>query len=1118
MVKDKWLSRRRTFLVVLWIFAAIHVLQAKDVLVSLNFNNAALKTILTNIEQKTKFVFIYNNETIDDRAIYTISKNESSVQEILTELFNDRNISYRIQDSYVFLSKKNADNENLANNKAARVEGVVFDENRLPLPGVTLLNANKIPRAVTDNNGLFRYDATVADSLITFYMMGFKNKTVRVQSSKLEVMMRNSSILLKDLLVVGYGSLETKEITGSVVSLKEELFKKTIGGDITNNFQGSVSGIFANNDRLRVRGVSSINSSSDPFIVVDGVPQSLMLKDLNPDDIQSIEILKDAASAAIYGSRASNGVVLVTTKTGKLNTAAKVTANFQSGLNFIVNEPKYLKAKALLNVIDDAYYNKYPERKLLPETASTHYFPFSSDYTGFKGYNRNWLNGYLANNPDGVDWLATTSQPMLYNDVRLSLSGGQSQSKYLVSFSYRSNNDFVKDKSSDRITLLMKNEYNLTPALSFGMASNTVVNLANNGTYPSTIQVLSRSSLLPIYAPDNTGALFDARNINDKKGTNPLYQMQQTWDDNVELNQLVNGFLDVKFSPQLTFRTDWSANLGTRRYRYYQSKDFYREDEAIDPAKSGMILYARTFNYGFNGNNVLSYKSNFSDIHRVKLMLGNNLQSYNSDFNVARFEGFPTDYFELTNANTEKVFTRQSAGMDGYRFASFFTRAQYSYNDKWFAEINARADATSRFNPNNRWGYFPGLGLSWLMSEETFVKDIKQIDYLKLRTSYGLVGNAEMGNFPAQSRALNWGEYAGSPGFVFDRIGNPDVSWEKQKQLNVGLNLFAFDNIIELNVDWFYKKINDLLINYNIGVMQGYFSSDVTLNTGIMSNTGFDINLKSNNLKGKLKWQTDFNISTFKMNVIELSTQQNYIERGVNRAYEGYPLSLYFLPLWAGVDPITGHELIYEVSGPEDKRVKTGAVLDAETMDFATYNNQRMLITNKTPYPDFYGGINNTFSYQNWEFSFLFAFQAGSWLYHSGARQTSYINIYDLQNKLSTLTDYWTSTNTDSNVPLLYNSQMAVRESSRFLVNGSYLRLRNVYLNYTVPKRWIEKMKIQSVRFNVQAQNLLTLSPFKNGDPEVSNGAAGADANITPGNVGLNFGLMTLNMGVNVEF
>ncbi len=1098
------------------LFLVVTTVSAKEATITLHYQNVQLKTILSTIEKQTKLAFIYNNESINDTKLFSINCNNQNLKTVLNELFLDSDIDFKIVDYYVFLTQRTQTESTYINEII--VEGVVSDMYFQSIPGVSVISSNGNIKAITDYDGYFRIENTLKDSILTFHMLGFIDKKVHVTNKRLNITLETNNILLDELLVVGYGFINSKELTGSVVKLKSDLFSKSIGGDLTSSFQGQASGVYAINDRLRVRGISSINSSSDPFVVIDGVPQSLQLKDLNPDDIESIEVLKDAASAAIYGSRAANGVVLVTTKNGKFDTPTKLTVDFRAGIKFVINTPHIVTGINLLNIIDDAYYNKYPERKLLTESNSLKYFPFSPDYSGFRAYSRNWLNTFLANNPSGENWANEISQPNFFQNYRISLQGGQSQSKYLASLSYLSNKDFVKGKSSDRVTLILKNEYRLLPWLSWGVTSKSVANFSQNSTYPSILSSVTRSSILPVYAPDNSGILFDSRNSYDKKGSNPLYQMQETWDDNFDLNSVLTTFLNIDIQKNLNFHTDWSLSLGTRRNRYFQSKDYYREDEAIDPTKSGMIMYVRTLNFGINGNNFVTYKTDFSEIHKLKIMLGNNIQTYNSDFNVARYEGFPTDYFQLTNANTQKVYTQQSAGMDGYRFVSFFTRLQYSLNEKYFAEINARADGTSRFNPQRRWGYFPGVGLSWIVSDEPFFKKIPSIDYLKTRVSYGLIGNAEMGNFPAQSTAYNWAEYAGSPGFVFNNIGNPLVSWEKQTQINAGLNTSAFNNRVNISIDWYSKRCNDLLINYNIGSFQGYFSTDVTLNTGILNNSGIDFNITTKNIQGKFSWITDFNISNFSSKVILLSTQQDYIEKGVNRVVVGQPLALYYLPLWAGVDPTTGHELIYEATGSENAREVTGEVLDAEEMNLATYNQNRVLIKDKTPYPKFYGGITNTFNYKNFELSFLIYFHYGNWLYHSGLRKGSYVSTYDIENKYSVLVDHWSSENSNSNVPLLYNSQMSGRENSRYLVDGSYLRLRNIDFRYSLSKNFCKLLSAQSIQMFFQAQNVLTLSKFINGDPEVSSGSSGAEANISPGNIGSNYGIMSFNLGFNFEF
>lgn len=1116
MLKALFSNRKCYVILIVLLFSQMAVGQMVEKKATLSYSNVSIKQILREIELKWDVVFVYNTDEISTLQSVSLNTENLDLYETLSALFSNIGVQYKIRDVYVFLRKQLTEPE-LENKPFFTISGNVSDEAGQPLPGTYLTDVKGQLKAVADELGNFKLTLRTSDSIVSFYMIGFHPQQVKVKSSSdLKIIMRTNSILLNELVVVGYGSIQSKELTGAIESLPIKAMNNNVGGDVGSSFQGNVAGLWATNDRFRIRGVSSINSGADPLVVVDGIPQSVNLKDLNPDDIASVEFLKDAASGAIFGSRAANGVILVTTRSANFNSPSRLSLNIRTGINYIINNPEFLKGKELLQLIDDAYYNRYPEKKQLPDNDPTKYFPFSSDYVNFGGFNRDWLNNNLTNNPDGTNWIDAVEQPMIYHDLRFSLQGGHKFNNYLLSLSHRTNNDFVKDKSTQRVTLLLKNDYRFTERLKAGISFNFTLNTWDNSTFPSISSLYPRSSLLPIYAPDGSGDLFDARNINDKKGTNPLYRLSETWDDNIDMNGVMTAYADIRLFRNLSFRSDWSFTPGTRRYRYYQSKDFYREDEAIDPTKSGIILYARTLNYGFNVNNLINYSTDFSLKHKIKWMLGNNIQSYDSDFNVARFEGFPTDYFQLTNANTEKVFTRQSAGLDGYRFLSFFNRAQYNYSDKWFFEFNARADGTSRFNSKNRWGFFPGIGMSWLTSSEEFFRSIKAVDYLKLRTSYGYVGNAEVGNFSSQSTVVNWAEYAGSPGFVMDRIANPDIRWEKQLQFNAGASVSMLRNRISLTFDWYFKKNEDLLVNYKIGDFQGYFNTNVTVNTGSLNNKGFDLSLISTNLDGTLKWRTEFTLSAFSSEITKLSSQQDYIEKGVNRVYVGYPMALYFLPLWAGVDPETGHELIYEVEGPENNRIKTGNILDAELLKITEYRDQRVIIKNKTPYPKLYGGLNNNFTYKNWELSLLISFQIGNWIYHNGMRQNSYVSTYDIQNKLSSLRGYWTPENKLSQIPLLYNSQMASRDNTRYLVDGSYLRLRNLTLNYNLDKDLARKMMTKEVQLQIQAQNLLTLSKFKYGDPEISMGAAGADANLSPGNVGLNHGIASINVGIKI--
>ena len=1100
-------------------FASINTMaQTYDKKLSLNFENTNYKKIMRDIELNWDIVFVYNTTDLIDLKTKNLRTDNLDLYETLSRLFAETNITYTVKDAYVFLRAKN-DEDNLTLKGHYGIIGITTDEFNQSLPGVYITDKLGNILSISNENGSFNIHKIPKDSTLHFFMYGFKREVVKITSTKnFKIMMRTNNILLSELLVVGYGSMQNREVTGAIQSLPFSAIKNNVGGNVGNSFEGNVAGLWASNQNYRIRGVSSINSSADPLLVIDGIPQTIGLNDINPNDIASVEFLKDAASAAIFGSRASNGVIIVTTKSGELNTKQKLIFDYRTSINYATNKPEFIKGKELLALLDDAYYNRYPERKTLEENNPTKYFPISSDYDNFLGFNRNWLNDYLHNNNFGTNWESALTQAAITQDVRLSFHGGQKSNSYYLSLSHKSDNDLVDKKNKKRTTFVLKNNFLISEKLSAGINMNFALNTWENSTFSNYESSLSRSSLLPVFAPDGSGKYFDARNINDKKGDNPLYRMSETWDDNINFNGLILAYFDIKFSPKLSFRSEISVTPGTRRYRYFQSKDFYREDEAIDPSKSGIILYARTLNYGVNINNLLNYNTKINKKHAIKVMLGNNIQSFNSDFNVARFEGFPTEYFQLTNANTEKVLTRQSAGMDGYRFASFFNRTQYAFNDKYFFELNARADGTSRFAKNNRWGFFPGLGMSWLLSEEDFFSHIKPIDYLKFRTSYGYVGNAEVGNFPAESRVLNWAEYAGSPGFVFDRIANLDVRWEKQLQFNAGLNISVLKNKVTASIDWFFKRNSDLLLNYNIGKFQGYFNTDVSINSGNLNNNGFDFDLTSTNLSGLFKWKTELNISLFNSKISKLSSQQNYIERGINRAYVGYPLGLYYLPLWAGVDSETGHEMIYEVTGSETNKTKTGKLLNAEMLTSVEYRNQSVLITDKTPYPKLYGGVSNFFEYKNFELGIQFSFQLGNWIYHNGMRQNSYVNTYDINNKMTSLRNYWTPENKNSNIPLVYNSQMAGRNSTRYLMNASYLRLRNLSMNYTFDTKNLKTLGVEKIIAQINCQNIFTLSKFSNGSPELSLHNAGADANLSPGNIGLNYGLATISAGIKLEF
>ncbi|NJO68478.1 MAG: TonB-dependent receptor, partial [Bacteroidetes bacterium] len=365
-------------------------------------------------------------------------------------------------------------------------------------------------------------------------------------------------------------------------------------------------------------------------------------------------------------------------------------------------------------------------------------------------------------------------------------------------------------------------------------------------------------------------------------GISPYYTRDESWSDNQTFNTMNLGYLDLKPFKFLSFRSEWSLNYSSSRSRKYESKELRRETDSYayqmstatpKVGVSGGINYGRYQTYKWTTNNYLTFDKEFGK-HHANMVVGHSAESFTFDGNSNQYEGFPSDYFTLSNANTELVATRQSVSYDQYRFLSYFGRAKYSYDGKYHAEFQYRADGSSRFGSKNRWGYFPGFALGWVISEENFMKQLSVLNYLKIRASRGFVGNAEMGNYPYLSTLVGWGPYGGPPGFFFDRIGNDQIHWESQVQTNLGLDFTILNNRISGNFDFFIKDARDLIVANKIGSFHGYNNTSIDVNLGTLRNTGFDFGLVSHNFNGEFQWDTEFNISKSKSVVTKLSPNQ----------------------------------------------------------------------------------------------------------------------------------------------------------------------------------------------------------------------------------------------------
>lgn len=1004
---------------------------------------------------------------------------------------------------------------------------VTTREDRAPVPGATIVVEGTTLGTISNPEGDFIIQVPANARVLVVSFVGMKTSRIPIDGNRMDVQLEADKVGLDEVIVIGYGTTSKRAVTGSVQKITGEDVRVSNNTNVAASLQGIAAGVQITRNsgdpnsgvNIRIRGTSSINSGGDPLIVVDGIPGAMNLNDINPNDIESIEILKDASAGAIYGSRAANGVVMITTKKGSRDVSS-LNVELQRGISKPVKDWEIADGSQLLQIYDRAWSSR-PENVGKPVV-----FP-EYDWDGFSrsvadATNTNWKE-HVQNSQ------------AFYNLVSMQSAGGSDKTKVFMSGYYRNYNSLNPGSAFDKAQFRIGIEHELKKWLTFG-GSMVGTYQYSKDAYAGFTDAYTR--LLPVYPvfspstdPARVNKYFYDRTRTGNQGINPLYIRDETWSDNQSMRTLTIGYIDLKPVEWLTFKSEWSLNFSNSRSRNYQSKEFRRETDSYAYAYStsspkvgvsGGIQYGRYQTYDWTTNNYATFDKTFG-AHRVNAVAGHSAQAFTFDGNSNQYEGFPSGYFTLTNANTELVATRQSVSVEQFRFLSYFGRAKYSYLDRYHTEFSYRADGSSRFGSKNRWGYFPGVSLGWAISEEDFMDDVSAFDFLKLRLSRGFVGNAEMGNYPYLSTLVGWGPYGSTPGFFFNNIGNDQIHWESQVQTNVGLDFAILENRINGTIDYFVKDARDLIVSNRIGNFHGYFAQNINVNLGTLRNRGFDIGISTRNLTGAFVWNTDFNLSRANSVITKLSPNQRFIDSGRNRVVEGYPLGAYYLAVWAGVDPVTGHELIYGVNqGASSTNVAntndlSGEIIDAERLNATQFNNQRVLFKDKTPYPDFYGGITNTFRYKGFDLSVLFVYQYGNWIYDEGIQKLNYVSTSFTQNVSPGLLKGWTAQN-PTNIPLLWNTQMSGRSSSRFLYDGSYLRMKNLSLSYQLPGVLVQKMHIGSLKLFVMGENLLTFTKYPGADPEFFR-ASGAAANIAPGiaditmpqvrtfTIGLNLGL-----------
>lgn len=989
-----------------------------------------------------------------------------------------------------------------------RVSGTVVSEGE-PLPGASVFVKGTKTGTVTDIDG--RYAISVpADGTLVFSFIGLQTREHKVGGrTVINVDLMPDNTQLEEVMVVAYATAKKYSFTGAASTVKGDEIAKLQTSSVSRALEGTVAGLQASaasgqpgtDAEIRIRGIGSINASSAPLYVVDGVPYDGSVNSINPEDIASMTVLKDAASAALYGSRGANGVIIITTKQGRADskTTVNVKASF-GGSNRAVRDYDRVGTDQYFQLYWEALRNQYAlsTDKNTPQTAAAQASkdlvgklmgggpnPYGPDYPQPVGTDGKLVAG--ATPLWDFDWQDAMEQQALRTEVGLNVSGGGATNQYYFSAGYLNDKGIALESGYERFNLRSNITSEITKWLRGGVNMSYAHSMQN---YPvssdtKTSNVINAGRLMtgfyPIYQMNADGTYkldSDGNRMYDFGSYRPSGSMAN-WnlpatlptDKSERMKDEFSGrtFLEVTFIEGLKFKTSFNFDLIN-----YNSLDYTNPKigPAVNTGGSASREYDRTFSWTWN--NILTYDKTIGE-HHFNILAGQEAYSYRYDvLQAARSNMAVPDMPELA---VGALVTAGNGYRIDYSLVGYFLNGQYDYQDKYFFSASYRRDGSSRFAPGTRWGNFWSVGASWRIDREPFMLSTTDwLSALTLKASYGAQGNDNLGTYYASSGLYSIVSQAGENALVSDRLATPDLKWETNLNFNVGIDFSLFNNRFSGSFDFFRRRSKDLLYSRPLATSLGYTSVDE--NIGALKNIGFEVDLKGTLIHTReFMWRLGFNLTHYKNTVTDLPRKDMPIT-GVTRLKVGRSVYDFYLREWAGVDPDNGDPLWYK-----DVKDAQGNVTSRTTTN--DYAKADYYYVDKSSLPKVYGGFNTAFSYKGFELSALLAYSIGGYIVDRDITML-WSNGSNAGRAWSTeMLNRWTPENRYTDVPALKTvSNNWNSNSTRNLFNNSYLRMKNITLAYNFSQPMIRKISLSSLQLFVQADNLLTVSKNQGLDPE----------------------------------
>lgn len=977
-----------------------------------------------------------------------------------------------------------------------KVKGTVMIDNNEPVPFVTVAVKGTNIKTQTDADGKFVINVPNQDAILVFSCIGYRTTEQIVGTQTLfTILLKSDSKSLLDVVVIGYGTQRKSDLTGAVGSVKSTELMQRPAINVEQSLAGRIAGVNVSTNSGRpggrtaisIRGFSSINATNDPLYIVDGVIWTDGISNLNLNDVESIDVLKDASSTAIYGTRGSNGVIIVTTKRG-----SKEGSQFRYDNYFAINQLpasrnlEVLNSKQWLTLEEEVYKNA---GKFDPIGLK------NGKYVNPVEKRKNYLEGNTLGNRElftldekgipqpiyDIDWSKQVFRTSLSQNHNLSFTGGSNKTTYGFYMGYADDQGIIKESFQKRynvrtvIDQQMKDWLKVGVTLSYVRKNEGGVD-DSNGSYNVIRNIVEMVPFIPYQYTDGTYG-FGGDYAGLEKLDNPL---SEAYENQIYFNSnAFNGssYANIKLIKGLEFTSTFGTNISNNINPGFSSSKLQGRtrinSSRIGSNESAFWQWSNRFNYSTRINN----------IHAVNALVGTEKQKFNYLGWNASTSLMPDDYFSYFNLAAGATPLAPTSTTNAYQMESYFGRINYSLMDKYLFTLTGRFDGSSRFGENNKFAFFPSAAFAWKVSEEDFLKGSPAISNLKLRASYGLTGNSEIGSYRSlaglSTNAYIFGNNRAS-GSTIGRLANPDLRWEKTAQFDIGFELGLFNDRINVVGDAFYKKTSDLLLDAPIPSSSGY--STVTKNIGDMENKGLELAINTFNIKGQhFNWSTGFNFSFLRNRVTALGANNEDILYGFKDGQ--------ILRVGHSVGSIYGYirDGIYSTAEAEEAKVYGKLPGDVKIRDIKADGvinaNDRAIIGKGIP--DFYGTLSNTFSYKGFDLVIELQYSKGNQIFNNTRNSSE--GRFGIANNYATVIGSWTPDNQDVVLEQLRPTGYSYYMDTRKMADGSFIRGKNLSLSYNLPVVFVNKLNLNSLRVFASTQNFFLITKYFGYDPELNN-------------------------------